>query len=71
MEGHCGAASATAAAARRTAPGDGPAFTKVTAGKHSCPHAPELITFLRGGKTDWGKKCRILEDFFEPQMDTD
>jgi len=69
-----GATSAAAVAARRTAPGDGPAFTKASAfakamadkpaGKHSCPHAPELITFPRGGKTDWGKKRRIFEVFF-------
>jgi hypothetical protein len=41
------------------------------AGKHSCPHGWELITFPRGGKTDWGKKRRILEDLFWPQIDGD
>jgi hypothetical protein len=64
----CGAESAAAAAARRTAPGDGPAFAKAMAdkppGKHICAHAQELITFSRGGKTDWGKKRRIFEVFF-------
>ena len=49
-----GAARAAAVAARKTLPSDG----QIRA------HAPELITFLRGRKTDWGKKCRILEDFF-------
>jgi hypothetical protein len=49
-----GATSAAAVADRRTAPGYG----------HSCPHAQELITFPRGGKTDWGKNCGIFEDFF-------
>jgi hypothetical protein len=53
-----------AVAARRRAPGDGPAFAKATAGKHSCPHAQELITFPRGRKTDWGKKRRIFEGYF-------
>jgi hypothetical protein len=38
------------------------------AGKHGCPHAQELITFSRGEKTDWGKKRRILEDLFWPQI---
>jgi hypothetical protein len=52
------------AAARRRAPGDGPAFAKARAGKHSCPHAQELITYPRGGKTDWGKKCRFLKIYF-------
>jgi len=64
MEGHCGAASAASAAARRRAPSNGPTFTKVTAGKHSCPHAQELITFPRGEKTDWGKKRRFLKIYF-------
>jgi len=71
-----GAASAAAVAARRRAPGDGPAFTKAsavakadeladkTAGKHSCPHAQELITFPPTQKTDWGKKRRILKIYF-------
>jgi hypothetical protein len=27
-------------------------------------HAPELIIFPRGGKTDWGKKRGIFGDFF-------
>jgi hypothetical protein len=75
-----GAASAAAVAARRRAPGDGPAFTKAsavakadeladkTAGNHSCPHAQELITFPPTQKTDWGKKRRILEDLFWPQI---
>jgi hypothetical protein len=56
-----GAANAAAVATWRTAPGDG----QIRA------HAQELITFPRGRKTDWGKKCRIFEDFFEPQMDSD
>jgi len=64
MEGGRGAASAAAVAARRRAPDDGPAFAKATAGKHACPHAQELITFSRGGKTDWGKKCRFLKIYF-------
>ena len=66
----------------KRAPGGGPAFTKASAvaykamadkpaGKHSCPHGWELITFPRGGKTDWGKKRRILEDLFWPQIDGD
>jgi hypothetical protein len=33
-------------------------------------HAQELITFPRGGKTDWGKK-RISEDLFRPQINPD
>jgi len=60
----CSPARAAAVAAWRTAPGDG----------HNCPHAQELITFSRGGKTDWGKKCRIFEDLFQPRInwiDTD
>ena len=64
MEGGRGAASAAAVAARRRAPDDGPALAKATAGKHACPHAQELITFSRGGKTDWGKKCRFLKIYF-------
>jgi hypothetical protein len=51
-------------AVRQRAPGDGPAFAKATAGKHICAHAQELITFSRGGKTDWGKKRGIFGDFF-------
>jgi hypothetical protein len=60
MEGHCGAASAATAASRRMTPGDG----QIRA------HAQELITFPRGGKTDWGKK-RISEDLFRPQINPD
>jgi len=60
----CGAASAATAASRRMAPGDW----------QIRPHAQELITFPRGGKTDWGKKCRFLKIYFGhrlTQIDTD
>jgi hypothetical protein len=40
-------------------------------GHHPCLHAQELITFPRGGKTDWGKKRVFFEDLFQPQIDAD
>jgi hypothetical protein len=62
------------AAARQTAPGDGPTYAKASAfvkamadkpvGRHIRAHAQEFIKFPRGRKTDWGKKCGIFEDFF-------
>jgi hypothetical protein len=36
-------------------------------GRHIRAHAQELITFSPGQKTDWGKKRRVFEVFFEPQ----
>jgi hypothetical protein len=70
-----GTGCSEAGAARRRASGDGPAFAKASAvacktladqpaGKHSCPHAEEVITFSPREKTDWGKKRGFFEDCF-------
>jgi len=69
-----GAAGAAAVTARRRAPGDGPTYAKASAfakamadkpvGRHIRAHAQELITFPRGGKTDWGKKRIFVKIYF-------
>jgi hypothetical protein len=33
-------------------------------GRHIRAHAQELITFPRGGKTDWGKKRIFVKIYF-------